>query len=59
MVKEPAVYKVCDRQELDQKELVCPFDKRNRAEEEKEDKKVDIRIPVRLMERETVKEIYV
>lgn len=29
------------------------------ALEEKEEKKVDIRIPVRLMERETVKEIYV
>ena len=33
MVKDPSVYKVCDRQKLDQKELVFPFDKRNRAEE--------------------------
>ena len=29
------------------------------ALEEKEEKKVEIRIPVRLMERETVKELYV
>lgn len=42
MVKDPSVYKVCDRQKLDQKELVFPFDKRNRAEEEKEDKKCKV-----------------